>query len=68
LIDLDNYESEQRDHPTYGRIRLHFFHVDGYTVWGATAEMLVQFLELATDWEPPAEPDRIVDADADLPS
>ena len=68
LIDDDNYESEQRDHPTYGRIRLHFFHVDGYTVWGATANIFVQFLELATDWELPPEPDRIVDADADLPS
>jgi len=68
LIDPENYESEQRDHPRYGRIRLHFFHVEGYTVWGATAEMLVQFLELATDWKLPPEPDRVVDADADLPS
>ncbi|WP_436926462.1 NUDIX hydrolase [Halosimplex amylolyticum] len=67
LTDLDNYESERRDHPHYGEIRLHFFHVDGYTVWGATANMLVQLLELTTDWELPPEPDRTVDADADLP-
>jgi 8-oxo-dGTP pyrophosphatase MutT (NUDIX family) len=67
LVDLENYESERRDHPHYGEIRLHFFHVDGYTVWGATANMLVQLLELTTDWELPPEPDRTVDADADLP-
>jgi 8-oxo-dGTP pyrophosphatase MutT (NUDIX family) len=67
LTDLENYESERRDHPYYGDIRLHFFHVGGYTVWGATARILVQFLELATDWSAPPEPDRVVDADADYP-
>ncbi|MFC7134132.1 MULTISPECIES: NUDIX hydrolase [Salinibaculum] len=67
LCDLDNYESERRDHPYYGDIRLHFFYVDGYTVWGATARMLVQFLELATDWVMPPEVDRVVDPDADFP-
>jgi 8-oxo-dGTP pyrophosphatase MutT (NUDIX family) len=67
LCDLDNYESERRDHPYYGDIRLHFFYVDGYTVWGATARMFVQFLQLATDWEMPPEPDRVVDPDADFP-
>jgi len=67
LTDLDNYDSERRDHPYYGEIRLHFFRVAGYTVWGATARILAQFLELATDWEVPPEPDRVVDADADYP-
>jgi 8-oxo-dGTP pyrophosphatase MutT (NUDIX family) len=67
LTDLDNYASERRDHPTYGEVRLHFFDVDGYTVWGATGRMLVQLLELATDWRAPPEPDRVADADADLP-
>jgi len=67
LVNPDNYESERRDHPHYGEIRLHFFHVGGYTVWGATANMLVQLLELTTDWTLPPEPDRTVDADADLP-
>ncbi|WP_423751189.1 NUDIX hydrolase [Salinirarus marinus] len=67
LIDLDNYESERRDHPYYGDIRLHFFYVDGYTVWGATGRMLVQLLELTTDWEMPPEVDRVVDPDADFP-
>jgi len=65
LTDLDNYESEHRDHPYYGDIRLHYFSVDGYTVWGATARILVQLLDLATDWEMPPEPDRSVPADAD---
>ncbi|WP_411965634.1 NUDIX hydrolase [Haloferax sp. YSMS24] len=67
LTDRSNYESELRDHPKYGEIRLHFFHVDGYTVWGATGRMLVQLLELTTDWTVPPEVDRIVDPDADYP-
>ena len=67
ICDLANYESERRDHPYYGEIRLHFFYVDGFTVWGATARMLVQFLELATDWRMPPEADRVVDPDADFP-
>lgn len=67
LTDRANYDSERRDHPHYGDIRLHYFRVDGYTVWGATGRMLVQFLELATDWEMPPEPDREVEADAEFP-
>ncbi len=67
LTNLDNYESERRDHPHYGDIRLHYFYVDGYTVWGATARMLVQLLELATDWEMPPEVDREVEPDAEFP-
>jgi len=67
LTDLANYDSERRDHPHYGDIRLHFFRVDGYTVWGATARILVQFLRIATDWKMPPEVDRVVDPDADFP-
>jgi 8-oxo-dGTP pyrophosphatase MutT (NUDIX family) len=67
LTDLDNYESERREHPYYGDIRIHYFTVDGFTVWGATGRMLVQLLELATDWEEPEEVDRVVDPDADYP-
>jgi len=66
LVDRENYESERRDHPHYGEIRLHFFHVDGYTVWGATGRMVVQLLELTTDWRAPATVDRVVDPDADI--
>ncbi|WP_136689295.1 NUDIX hydrolase [Halorhabdus amylolytica] len=57
LIDLENYETECREHPAHGSVRLHYFHVGGYTVWGATARMLVQLLELATDWERPPGPE-----------
>ena len=67
LTDPANYESERRDHPEYGAHRIHFFHVDGYTVWGATGRMVVQLLEWTTDWRMPAEADRVVDPDADLP-
>ena len=67
LADDVDYESELRDHPHYGEIRIHFFHVDGYTVWGATGRMLVQLLELTTDWRMPPEVDRVVGPDADLP-
>jgi 8-oxo-dGTP pyrophosphatase MutT (NUDIX family) len=67
LTDLTNYDSERRDHPHYGDIRLHYFRVDGYTVWGATARMLVQLLELTSDWRVPEDPDRYVDPDAEFP-
>ena len=67
LTDEANYESERREHPHHGDVRLHFFRVGGYTVWGATGRMLVQLLELSTDWRAPAEVDRVVDPDADLP-
>jgi len=67
LTDRENYESERRDHPYYGDIRLHYLYVDGYTVWGATARILVQFLELVTEWEMPPEVDRTVEPDADFP-
>ncbi len=67
LTNLENYESERRDHPYYGDIRIHYFRVNGYTVWGATGRMLVQFLELATDWRMPPEADRVVDPDAEYP-
>lgn len=67
LTDLANYESERREHPHRGDVRLHFFHVDGYTVWGATGRLLAQLLELTTDWSVPEEVDSVVDPDADLP-
>ena len=67
LLDPVNYESEWREHPTFGEQRIHFFHVDGYTVWGATARILVQLLELTTDWLAPTTPDRVVDRDPERP-
>lgn len=67
ITDLSNYHSEYRDHPHHGRIRLHYFYVDGYTVWGATARILVQFLDLATDWEMPPDAAEEVEPDAEFP-
>ncbi len=63
FVDLGNYESERRDHPRYGQLRVHFFHIGGFTVWGATARIVVQLLQLTTDWEAPAAVDRVVDRD-----
>jgi 8-oxo-dGTP pyrophosphatase MutT (NUDIX family) len=65
LRDPANYESERRTHPEFGDVRVHFFHVGGYTVWGATARILVQLLELTTDWRAPDTADRVVDTDVD---
>lgn len=53
FLDPENYELERRDHPKYGPVVVHYFHIDGYTVWGATGRIMVQLLELATDWEAP---------------
>jgi len=58
LLDGENYEVERRDHPEYGEVVVHYFHVDDYTIWGATARILVQFLELTTDWRAPDKMDR----------
>ncbi|WP_254767243.1 NUDIX hydrolase [Salinilacihabitans rarus] len=58
LLDPANYEYDERDHPYYGEVVIHYFRVDGYTVWGATGRILVQLLELATDFEAPARIDR----------
>lgn len=65
LTDLENHEMEWREHPLFGEAAIHFFHVDGYTVWGATGGILVQFLELTTDWEAPTTVDHVVDPDAE---
>ncbi|MFB6094014.1 MAG: CoA pyrophosphatase [Halanaeroarchaeum sp.] len=66
LTDHENYEAERREHPRYGEVLVHFFTVDGYTVWGATGRILVQFLELATTWSPPSGVDWVVDPRADV--
>ena len=68
LTEPANYESERwLGHPEYGDHRVHYFHVDGYTVWGVTGRMVVQLLERTTDWRAPEEVDREVDMDAELP-
>ncbi|WP_247728307.1 NUDIX hydrolase [Halovivax limisalsi] len=54
FLDETNYEYETRTHPDAGEVLVHYFTIDGYTVWGATARMLVQLLELATPFRPPS--------------
>lgn len=51
LLDCQNFEADVREHPQLGEITIHYFRVNGYTVWGATGRILVQFLQLTTDWE-----------------
>ncbi len=65
LLDTENYEMEWREHPLFGEAAIHFFYVDGYTVWGATGRILVHFLQLVTDWEAPDAVDHVVDPDAE---
>ena len=67
LTDPANYESERRKRPEVGDVRLHYFHVGDYTVWGATGRMLVQLLELTTDWRRPETVDRVVEPEAEFP-
>ncbi|MFB6133247.1 MAG: CoA pyrophosphatase [Halanaeroarchaeum sp.] len=68
LTDPANYEAGRREHPRFGDVLVHFFRVQGYTVWGATGRILVQFLELATDWTPPSGIECVVDPKADVRS
>lgn len=49
----DIYEQERREHPDGGEVTVHYFHVEDQTVWGATASILVQYLEQERGWEPP---------------
>lgn len=57
LAAAENYEFERRVHPEAGEVVVHYFHVDGVTVWGATGEIVVDLLELATEWRAPAHND-----------
>lgn len=65
LLAPDNHEVERREHPQYGDHLVHYFHVDGYTVWGATARILVQLLELATGWSGGDAEAAVADPNAD---
>lgn len=51
LTDPTNYTARVHE----GR-QVDYFTVDGYTVWGATARILVGLLALTTDWERPEQP------------
>lgn len=46
-----NYEREWVQSPTGEERLIHSFDVGGYNVWGATGRLVVQLLELTTDWQ-----------------
>ncbi|MDZ7849301.1 MAG: CoA pyrophosphatase [Halodesulfurarchaeum sp.] len=56
LTDPENHTFEPREHPEYGTVPCHHFRVGDYTIWGATARMLVQLLTVGTEWETPEPP------------
>ena len=47
LARADTYRNEWWTTPR-GEINIHFFHLDDETVWGATARMLHQFIDIVT--------------------
>lgn len=53
LLDPANYSVEERTNPEGQTVGLPFFRVDNSVVWGLTGFILVRFLSLVTDWEPP---------------
>jgi 8-oxo-dGTP pyrophosphatase MutT (NUDIX family) len=57
LLDPAEYAVETREHPFLDRVTVHYFHVGSVTVWGATARMLVQLLEVCFGWSPPRTPE-----------
>lgn len=50
FLDRDNYECTWRSPPGETGRWVHYFRIEGYTVWGATGRLVVQLLELTTDW------------------
>lgn len=59
LLDGSRYES--RILPGVGERRIHYWHVDGTTVWGITGEILARFLARGWGWTPPDEPRQVRD-------
>ncbi len=46
----DNYERYRRRGPGGAERQVHSFSIQGYEVWGATGQLVVQLLELTTEW------------------
>ncbi|MFB6105878.1 MAG: CoA pyrophosphatase [Halobacteriaceae archaeon] len=66
FLDPANHEAETRRDPDGGSFRLDAFRVAGVLVWGLTASVVVNLLEVATDWTAPP-PERVVPFDAPFP-
>jgi hypothetical protein len=45
LVRIDTYAEEQWGEPS-NQFRLHFFHLDDETIWGATGRMLYQIISI----------------------
>lgn len=55
FLDDASYEAEYHERDSGEVVPVHYFHVDGHTVWGATGSLLVQYLERTTGWTPPVD-------------
>ena len=53
FLDPSSYEHEFREGSNGDSYRVHYFHVEPHVVWGATARIVVQFLDLTTEWSVP---------------
>jgi 8-oxo-dGTP pyrophosphatase MutT (NUDIX family) len=53
LTDLANYSFEERTTPEDETVGLPFFRVDDHVVWGLTGFILLRFLSIVSEWEPP---------------
>lgn len=49
----ENHEAVHRSRHGNDAEVVHYFRIDGYTVWGATGRLVVQLLEETTNWGPP---------------
>ena len=50
FLDPGIHEVEERPRSAARPRYVHYFHLDECTVWGATGRLIVQLLELTTDW------------------
>jgi 8-oxo-dGTP pyrophosphatase MutT (NUDIX family) len=53
LLHPDTYRNEQWSFPSRGRLDVHFYELEGETVWGATARILTDLLTRLTAPRPP---------------
>ena len=51
LLDPERFRSEPRSYTSPRRDPIYHFHYEGWDIWGATARIITQLLELAYDFE-----------------
>lgn len=51
LLDPGRFREEPRSYASLRRDPIYHFHYDGWDIWGATARIITQLLELAYDFE-----------------